>query len=410
VPLAPIAPRRLPLAPDGWVRFALAVWVVLALMSVGRAALAHHERHAGCYDVFVDGGRHWLHGEDLYDKERPNSLHVFRYAPTLAALLTPNGVLPIVVGNGLLRLVNLVVFLVGLWWWQRVCLPASVTPRQRAAFFLLVAALANNYLMDVQINIITAGLLLLTTAGVVAGRWWVAAVSTALAVVLKAYPVSLALVLCLLAPWQFAWRWVVAQAGWFALPFLLQSPDYVARQYRDWVEYGLNARFFPGWFLDAMYLADQLGLTMTRGDYFRVAFVAAGCVAATCVLHRLRRPAIPAVNTAYGLCVGWMLVFGPSSEQVTYILAAPAVAGATFLAWYFPNPVWFRAVLTAAAVLLAGTQFELLFPGPHRFKLYGAHPAALLLYLLAVGRQGFGYPRTAESAPIAQPVPLGRAA
>jgi hypothetical protein len=386
------------------------VWVVLALMSVGRAALAHHERHAGCYDVFADGGRHWLHGEDLYDKVHVHALHVFRYAPTLAALLTPLGVLPVVPGNALLRFVNLAAFLAGLWWWQRVSLPASVTPRQRAAFFLLVAALANNYLMDVQINIITAGLLMLTTAGAATGRWWVAAISVGLAVVLKAYPVSLALVLCVLAPRRFAWRWAVAQAGWFALPFLLQSPEYVAGQYRDWVEYGLNARFFPGWFLDAMYLADKFGLVMTRGEYFRLAAGAAVCVAVVCARHRVCRPGLAAVNAAYGLCVGWMLAFGPSSEQVTYILAAPAVAGATFLAWYFPNPVWLRAVLSIAAGLLAGTQFELLFPGPHRFKLYGAHPAALLLYLLAVGRQGFGYPRAVEADSVSEPVPLRRAA
>jgi hypothetical protein len=392
------------------VRFAVAVWAVLAVMTVGRAALAHHERHAGCYAVFADGGRHWLRGEDLYEKQHLHSLTVFRYAPTLAALLTPLGVMPVVVGNGLLRLVNLAVFLAGLWWWQRVCLPASVTPRQRAGFFLLVAALANNYLMDVQINVITAGLLMLTAAGAVAGRWWIAAVSVGLAVALKAYPVSLALVLCLLYPRQFAWRWVVAQAGWFALPFLLQSPEYVARQYLDWIEYGLNARFIPGWFLDTMYLADKFGLEMTRAEYFQVSAVAAACVAAVCVWHRLRRPVVPAVATAYGLCVAWMLAFGPSSEQVTYILAAPAVAGATFLAWYNPNPAWFRASLTVATVLLAGTQFELLFPGPHRFKLYGAHPTALLLFLFAVGWQGFGYPRRVEAVSIPEPAPLDRAA
>src|SRR2546421_182397 len=127
----------------------------------------------------------------------------------------------------------------GLWWWQRIILPAGVTPRQRAVFFLLVAAVGNNYLTDVQINVITAGLLLLTTAGAATGRWWVAAVSIGLAVALKAYPVSLALVLCVLTPRRFAWRLAVAQAGWFALPFLTQHPEYVARQYRDWVDYGL---------------------------------------------------------------------------------------------------------------------------------------------------------------------------
>jgi hypothetical protein len=384
-----------------WVRFAIIVWAILAVISVGRAALAHNPRHAGCYAVFEAGGRHWLRGEDLYEKVQTNSLNVFRYAPTLAALLTPLAVTPLWVGNGLLRLVNLAVFLAGLWWWQRVTLPTSVTPRQRATFFLLVAAVGNNYLTDVQINVITAGLLLLTTAGATTGRWWVAAICVGLAVVLKAYPVSLALVLCVLAPRRFAWRYALAQLGWFALPFLLQNPEYVAGQYRDWLKYGLNARFVEGWFVDVMYLAGRFGVGMTRAEYWALSAAAAGCVAGLVLLHRNRGDWTREVNTAYGMCVGWMLAFGPSSEQVTYILAAPAVAGSLFLAWHRPNPRWFRAVLTAAAFLLAGTQFELLFPGPHRFKLYGAHPAAMVLYLLAVGRQGFGHP-TARPEPAAE--------
>jgi hypothetical protein len=165
-----------------------------------------------------------------------------------------------------------------------------------------------------------------------------------------------------------------------------------------------------GWFLDVMYLAGRLGIWMTRAEYFGIAAVAGLCVAVLAVVHHYRRPWAPAVNAAYGLCVGWMLAFGPSSEQVTYILAAPAVAGSLFLAWRHPNPVWFRAVLTTAAVMLAGTQFELLFPGPHRFKLYGAHPAALLLYLAAVGLNGFGYHSREAARPAQEPAPLRRAA
>ncbi|MDB5311793.1 MAG: hypothetical protein JWO38_5995 [Gemmataceae bacterium] len=374
---------------DPWVRLAAGVWVVLALMAVGRAAFAHHPRHAGCYAVFAQAGRDWVAGRDLYDAGQPDSLVVFRYAPTVAALLAPLGLVPDVIGNGLLRLANLGVFTAGLWQWQRVAFPDTFTPRRRAVFFLLVAAVGNNYLMDVQVNVLTAGLLLMTAAGAITGRWWVAAASIGLAVALKAYPVSLALVLCLMAPRQFAWRWAVAQAGWFALPFLLQDPGYVARQYRDWVEYGLNQRFVDGWFRDAMYLAGQLGWPMTRVAYFRVELVAAGVVGAVCWAHR-RRPWAAAVNTAYGLCVGWMLAFGPATETVTYILVAPAVAGAVVLAWARPHPVWCRAVLGAATLLLAGTQLELLFPGPHRLQLAGANPAAVLLFLVVIGVRGFG--------------------
>ena len=372
------------------VRLAVIIWTVLAVMSVGRAALAHHPRHAGCYDVYAQAGRDWLAGRDLYDANQPDSLVVFRYAPVVAALFAPLGLVPDVVGNGLLRLVNLGVFAAGLWVWQRVALPTWFQPRQRAVFFLLVAAVANNCLMDLQVNTLTAGLLLLTTAGAITGRWWLAAVSIGLAVLLKVYPASLALVLCVLAPRQFAWRWAVAQAGWFALPFVLQEPAYVVSQYRDWTTYGLNPRYADGWFRDVMYLAGRVGWSMTRAEYTRLELVAAGVVGLLCLVHAVRRPRPDAVNTAYALCVGWMLAFGPASETVTYILAAPAVAGVAALAWYRPTPIWYRLVLGAAVLLLAGTQLELLFPGPHRLQLAGANPAAVLLFLTAVGIRGVG--------------------
>ncbi len=387
---------------DPWVRLAVGTWALLIVMIVGRAALANHPRHGGSYSIYAEAGQHWLAGAELYDHHNRNSLVVFRYSPPVAALFAPLGLLPTIVGNGLLRIVNLLVFAAGLWRWQRIVLPATFTARYRAAFYLVLAAVANNSLMDVQVNILTAGLLLLTTAGAIAGRWWEAALSIGLAVALKGYPVSLALVLCVLAPRKFAWRWAIAQAGWFALPFLLQGPSYVAHQYQDWAEYGLNPRYAVGWFRDAMYLAESLGWWMSRSEYLWVELVAAGVVGVLCLIHGALQPVAPGITTTYALCVGWMLLFGPASETVTYILAAPAIAGAVVLSWGRPGPGWFRMLVTGAAVLLTGTQLELLFPGPHWLQVAGAHPLAILLFMIAVGIHGFGM--TAADSPGDPPV------
>ena len=253
-----------------------------------------------------------------------------------------------------------------------------------------MAAVGNNYLMDVQFNVVATGLMLCTIAGAMTGRWWVAAAAVGLAVAMKGYPISLALVLCVLSSRQFAWRYLIAQTAWFALPFVTQDPGYVVRQYRDWVDYGLNARFLNGWFKDAMYLAEQLGIAMTRSDYYRVEVAAAAVVGLGCLAHHIRRGGGGSWNACYALCVGWMLAFGPASEQVAYIQAAPVVAGVAFAAWLWPNPLWFRALASAAFTLLAATQFELLFPGPHQFQLGGAHPAAMLIAMVAVALHGFG--------------------
>src|SRR5438105_2605960 len=56
---------------DRWQRAAYIAWGIIVLAGVGRAALYHLPRHCGCYDVFADGGRHWLAAEPVYDLDHP---------------------------------------------------------------------------------------------------------------------------------------------------------------------------------------------------------------------------------------------------------------------------------------------------------------------------------------------------
>src|SRR6516164_9133668 len=102
-----------------WPRLALMAWGVLIFLAVGRAALHYHPRHTGCYDVFAEAGRHWLNVQTLYEPDNPVYLELFRYSPLGAALLTPLALVPDPVGNALLRLINLAVFVPGLWWWSQ---------------------------------------------------------------------------------------------------------------------------------------------------------------------------------------------------------------------------------------------------------------------------------------------------
>src|SRR4051794_39148207 len=58
---------------DRWRRAAYIAWGFIIVAGVGRATLYHLPRHCGCYDVFADGGRHWLAAEPVYDLDHLES-------------------------------------------------------------------------------------------------------------------------------------------------------------------------------------------------------------------------------------------------------------------------------------------------------------------------------------------------
>src|SRR5579864_4967730 len=106
-----------------WLRAACIIWGIIVLLGLGRAALFHLPRHCGCYDVFADGGRHWLHQQPLFDLVNLETLNVFRYSPLVAAFCAPLALVSNPMGSALLRLVNFVVLLVGLTWWGKKLCP-----------------------------------------------------------------------------------------------------------------------------------------------------------------------------------------------------------------------------------------------------------------------------------------------
>jgi Glycosyltransferase family 87 len=384
-------------------RATAALWTVLVVLAVGRAALYALPRHQGCYPVFADGARHWLAGQDLFDSVNSNSLDVFRNCPIVAMLLAPLAWISDPWGSAALRAVGLAIFLPALWWWCRVALPDSLPRKAISLSLLVVAALCPNSLMDVQLNIITIGLMLLAMAALEAEKCTFAALACALAVCFKAYPVALGLVLSLLYWRQFSWRWLAAMAGLMATPFLFQRSDYVFRQYHDWVHFGLNARYVDGHFQDFMFLCRRWLLPMSRGTYQVIEVLTGIGIAAICLIHRWRgMPDKSLRNSVFALCCGWMMAFGPATEATTYIILAPAAAAALVIAWSSPNPSWFRLAITVACVLFSLCQLQLLFPLDKPLNQAGALPFAAVLFVVVVAIRGIcpaACPRPAKYRP-----------
>jgi hypothetical protein len=76
-----------------------------------------------------------------------------------------------------------------------------------------------------------------------------------------------------------------------------------------------------------------------------------------------------------------MTVFGPATESSTYVLLAPALAGALIDARGNPTAYLPRAVLFASYSLFLASQATIWFAGRVGFINWGSHPfAGLLLF------------------------------
>jgi hypothetical protein len=374
-----------------WIFLAWSVWILLIFLALGRAALHHSPQHVGCFEVFADAGRHWVSGEPLYDLDNPNYLALFRYSPLVAALLSPLSWVPGPAGNLMLRLVNLAVLLPGLWWWARTALPRNVTANQRAIFFLLVALLSISPLVDIQVNNLTLGLLLIAVAAVAGDRWNLAAMAVSLAVLIKAYPIALALVFVVLFPRRFALRWLGAMALLLALPFAVQDPAYVGAQYRDWVSCMIHQPHPDGFFQDMMLFAHLWLTPISRQTYHWIELGWGGLVALILWVQQRRGMSRQSLlNAAFGLCCAWMMALGPATETTTYIMIAPVAAAAMLLVFVQPQPFWASALVMVAFIILASAQLQLLVNIDRPLHRMAAQPLAALLLMIPLALRGFG--------------------
>jgi hypothetical protein len=369
-----------------WVLLAQILWSILIFLTVGRAALYHlSSAHRGSYIVFADGGRHWLHGEPVYDSVNPNSLIVFRYSPLTAVSCVPYAFVSEPVGSALLRALSVAVFGLGFWSWTRTVLPRPDQRDLRAMAWLLCLGMICVSMMEVQLNLLTIGFILMALAAAHAQRWNLAAVAISLACCLKIYAIALPLVLVVAYPRRFAGRWLMAMLACFALPFLFQRPEYVWSQYCDWIQWGLNSRLPQGLGFQDFKLICKLYLLPLDNRTYQILEVFSGAaIAGICLLRRLQgRSVREFIPIAGALCVAWMMAFGPATEPLTYVQLAPLVAVAAVLAWSSPSRIWYRAIVTLAAVVLMLCQFQLVLPLHKPLQYIAAQPIAAILFMIA---------------------------
>ncbi len=376
-----------------WVRAAFAAWVLLLVVVCVYPAL---KPFSSIYPTFARAGTEFAASRKLYDVPHPHTDN-FRYSPLVAAGFVPFGELPLNLGGMIWRLLNAAILLTGLMAWARqVCPHIPVS-----AILLLSVPLSMGCLHNGQANPFVLGLMLWGTVMSAKGRWELGAILIAGAGLFKIYPLALGLLLVLAAPLRFGIPLVLAIVGGLALPYAFHDGDYVTEQYLYWIANlsGDDRTQFPLYagYQDFHMLLRVIGIQLPL-DSYRLIQVAAGAATAVVIGWQLRQEVDRrqvALN-AFALGVGWMTVFGPSTEVCTFSLLAPFFARE--LLDRVGQPRWAFTVAVCGAGLFGLGIVALWVPHAiHRpIIVLGVYPLAALLLSMAVVTRVLATPSTAR--------------
>jgi hypothetical protein len=361
----------------GWrpdpMRLALGLWLAVAAAVAARTVVSP-VRHS-VFPIFAASASHWWTDQPLYQPYA--DLDTFRYPPFFAVAVTPLAILGLRLGGLLWSGVSLAVLLGGLISLARDVAPGRWTAPRTAAFVALSAAGALRGLWNAQSNALVVGLMLLSASALAralaareerGARWWRAAVLLALPVCLKLTPVAPALLLCALWPRRLAWRFALAVAVGFLIPFLTRPPDVVLGQYAQWLEHLAHSGndrwmgFRDGWtaWLAARHLVGglhgQLEVCAPVFDpcYRPLQLLAAVATLVWCLWQRRRAARLDLgggwlVHVSLSAGMAWLMLFGPAVEHATYVFLAPMLAWAVVQHEEWPAG---RLLIGAAAVLI----------------------------------------------------------
>lgn len=343
------------------------------------------------YPTYRTAGLHWATGADLYPQEQKGvTAALFRYSPTVAAAFAPLSALPSKAGDVVWRLVNMTVLVLGLAWFLRALAPAGLSRQLAMLVFLLMFPPAIGHLSNGQCNALVIGLILISFAAVIERRWNLAAGCMAVSCLFKLYPIAAGLLLLIVYPRRFGLRFVAALLIGLALPFALQSADYVLRQHDLWAQYAMQEDRSLWNLSDTnvdLQLLFRVWLTPIGLTTYRLIEIGVGMAFAAIVWAAQRRggPERRVLILALGLACVWMTVFGPATESPTYLLLAPSVVWGVLSCWRQPARPAIRLMMAGSYALLLSLQLlgwnSALFQG---YRMHGPQPIAGLIFLAAL--------------------------
>lgn len=357
----PLPSSRRPVRSETW---AIAAWSILVVVVLAQSLVA--PRSHTVYPIFDFAGQNWRQGLDLYrDYRKSHHLEFYRYSPAATPVFAAFSLVPLTVGGFAWRVLNSAALLAGLAWFYRSVLPQSLRARDRGLFFLLTLPLCAMSMHNGQPNALAIGLILLAAAATAERKFNLAAAMIIIAATLKIYPLAIGMLIAIKHPKRMIPPLVVGALLAFGFPYLTQSPEYVSREYRNWLTYlGKDARLhvtLPYAYRDLRFIGLVWGWKMGERTYQVVQLAAAAATAAMCGLAIVRRwPEKSYLRLACGLATVWMTLFGPATESCTFIYIAPSLAWSLLDVWKRPLGLRDRFAPTVALGLFL---LDIVLPG-----------------------------------------------
>lgn len=330
----------------------IGLWSAVLIGILIRIGLFSHSHDV--FGTYADAGRKWATSQSLYSYTRG-----FVYSPLAAAFFAAFSWLPLPLGSVLWRLLNAAVFIGGIFWWLKAEINRRIPESSYWLVFLLILPLSLGNFNNGQVNPMIIGLLMIAILAAREKRWTLSAVALGVSAYLKIYPLSVGLLLVLLYPRQLGWRIALTLILMGAISFVLQQPAYVLEQYHRWFstraadDRRMNIDIAPR---DFAMILKLLHINLSKHILLVFQMLAGLGAAAICIIGRLRkwseeRLLICVLTT--GTC--WMLLFGPSTEDATYAMIAPALVFALVQAFHQNTPFWLRIVVCVSfSILLLG--------------------------------------------------------
>ncbi len=299
---------------------AIAAWVLAFAVIIALVLTGHKATRS--YQVYEGAGRHWLHGQPLYET---HDVEGFQYFPQAAIVMAAFAWLGQPLGGVLWRTLWWTMYAVGVWRVTR-----RLAPERAERGFLLASALAiwpgTGALGNGQANLAVAGLLLHATVELVDRRWWRATAVLAFGVALKPLmAVPLLLAGALHRPMRG--RLVLALVIVAGVPWLAQHHAYVSAQYTTCLAKLRLAEQPPGLYEDLRGLIATVGWRLPHPIYVVVRAVAALATLGLCWRAKDRlRPAHAGVVIA-ACAATYLMLFNPRTQSTSYAIATgPAAA------------------------------------------------------------------------------------
>ena len=337
-------------------RIAIGLWALFIIVVVVKCVIS--PRAHSLYPAYAATGRIWWFGSTDFDSG------IGIYGPFFAQLIGPFCTLPDELGGALWYVFSILFFLFGLYKFLNSVLP-ELNNKTISILFLLVPWCGIASFYSGQANLIVAGCFLWAVAAILAKHWLLGSFALAVPACIKAYPIAMALVLIGLYPKKLLHKFIFAMTILLCLPFVFHKPDFVLQQYADWLSCltaGTRYASAAGWVhIDFRTLLARWVMLISPRNFIPIQAIT-GLLIFVCMYiyrrrcHCERRTLLYAyILTSIGL-----VLFGPASEESTYVLAGPAVCWLVIEA-YRQKKITQIIYLTIA----------LLFVGPFQTSIFG---------------------------------------